>query len=67
MFKLPQLAYACDALEPYVNARTMELHHAKTTRAYVAKLNETRQVAPELAGKPLEHLLANLSSVPEYP
>jgi len=64
-YELPKLPYAYDALEPYIDARTMELHHAKHHQTYVTKLNEALEKHPEVADKPLEDLLGNLESVPE--
>ncbi|MBI5466214.1 MAG: superoxide dismutase [Candidatus Kerfeldbacteria bacterium] len=65
MFALPNLLYAYDALEPYIDAKTMEIHHAKHHAAYVAKLNEALAQAPELQNKSLEELLSSLDSAPE--
>lgn len=62
---LPTLPYAYDALEPYIDAKTMEIHHTKHHQTYVTKLNEALEKAPDLAEKPLEDLLANLDAVPE--
>ena len=64
-FSLPPLPYAYNALEPYIDALTMEIHHAKHHQAYVTKLNEALALHPELADKQLEWLLANLNDVPE--
>jgi Fe-Mn family superoxide dismutase len=64
-FTLPKLPYATDALEPYIDARTMEIHHGKHHQAYVDNLNKAVASQPQLAGKKVEDLLANLSSVPE--
>lgn len=64
-FKLPPLPYAFDALEPHIDARTMEIHHDKHHAAYVANLNKAIAEAPELGQKPVEELLKNLSAVPE--
>lgn len=65
-FTLPDLPYRTDALEPYVDQRTMEIHHGKHHAAYVANLNKALESAPELAGKSLEDLLAdNCAIVPE--
>lgn len=64
-YTLPDLPYAFSALEPYIDARTMEIHHDKHHGGYVAKLNDALAKAPELAGTPLETLLADLSRVPE--
>lgn len=64
-FELPKLAYAYDALEPYIDARTMEIHHTKHHQAYITNLNGAVEKTPELAGKSLEALLGDLSAVPE--
>jgi len=65
MFELPKLPYAFDALEPYIDAKTMELHHGKHHQTYVTKLNEAIQATPDLEGKTIEQLLMTLSSIPE--
>jgi Fe-Mn family superoxide dismutase len=65
-FTLPQLPYATDALEPYIDKMTMEIHHGKHHNAYVTNLNKALESAPDLAGKSLEELLANnCAIVPE--
>ena len=64
-FELPKLAYAYDALEPHIDARTMEIHHSKHHNTYVTNLNGAVDKAPELAGKSLETLLSDLNAVPE--
>ena len=64
-FTLPPLGYDYAALEPHIDARTMEIHHTKHHQAYVANLNAAIEKAPELQDKSLEWLLQNLSSVPE--
>jgi superoxide dismutase, Fe-Mn family len=64
MFKLPDLPYAYDALEPYIDAQTMELHHSKHHQTYVDKLNGAIK-GTEYADKTLEELLQNLDSLPE--
>jgi Fe-Mn family superoxide dismutase len=64
-FTLPPLPYAYDALEPSFDAVTMHLHHDKHHQAYVNNLNAVVSAHPELAGKTVEELVANLSSVPE--
>jgi len=61
---LPTLSYAYDALEPYIDARTMEIHHTKHHQAYIDKLNAALAGRPELADKPLEALLADLDALP---
>ena len=62
---LPPLSYPYDALEPYIDAKTMEVHHTKHHQAYVDKLNTALDKHPELFEKPLEELLKNPSQVPE--
>ena len=64
-FTLPSLAYAYDALEPSIDAMTMEIHHSKHHNAYVNNLNAALEKHPELAGKSLEELVTNINSVPE--
>lgn len=62
---LPDLPYAHDALEPYIDARTMEIHHGKHHAGYVNKLNAALEKHPELKDQRLDDLLKRLSSVPE--
>lgn len=62
---LPPLPYAFDALEPHIDARTMEIHHDKHHAGYVKNLNAALEKAPELQQRSLDDLLANLGSVPE--
>ena len=65
-FTLPELTYSTDSLEPYIDQRTMEIHHGKHHAAYVANLNKALESVPELEGQSLEQLLANdCSAVPE--
>jgi superoxide dismutase, Fe-Mn family len=65
-FTLPELPYAHDALEPYIDKQTMEIHHGKHHAAYVTNLNKALESAPDLQGHTLEQLLANnLAGVPE--
>ena len=64
-FSLPALPYAYDALEPHIDARTMEIHHTKHHQAYVNNLNAAIEKAPELQGKSLEDLMRGINSVPE--
>ena len=64
-YELPKLPYAVDALEPYIDAQTMTIHHDKHHAAYVANLNGALEKRPELAGKSLEALLSDLNAVPE--
>ncbi len=62
---LPALPYAYDALEPHIDARTMEIHHTKHHQTYIDKLNAALSKYPELADKPAEELLKDLNAVPE--
>jgi Fe-Mn family superoxide dismutase len=64
-FTLPPLGYDYAALEPHIDARTMEIHHTKHHQTYVTNLNAAIEKAPELQDKSLEWLLQNLSSIPE--
>src|ERR1043165_4093288 len=64
-FELPKLPYSVDALEPYIDAQTMTIHHDKHHQAYVTNLNAAIEKHPELASKSLEDLLSNLNAVPE--
>ena len=58
-FELPKLAYALDALEPHIDARTMEIHHGKHHAGYTAKLNAALE-GTDLQGKTIENILINL-------
>ena len=64
-FTLPPLPYAYDALEPFIDVRTMEIHHDKHHAAYVTNLNKAVAEFPDLGKKPIAALLADLNSVPE--
>jgi superoxide dismutase, Fe-Mn family len=64
-FELPPLPYAANALEPHIDARTMEIHHGKHHNAYVTNLNKALESHPELQGKSIEELIGSLDSVPE--
>ncbi|MEO8050450.1 MAG: superoxide dismutase [Acidobacteriota bacterium] len=65
-FTLPALPYAFDALEPHIDAKTMEIHHDKHHQAYITNVNKALESAPELASKSVEELLANnCAIVPE--
>jgi Fe-Mn family superoxide dismutase len=63
--ELPPLPYAPAALEPHIDARTMEIHHGKHHAAYVTNLNKALESAPELSSKTAEELIANLAAVPD--
>ncbi|MGQ0539136.1 MAG: superoxide dismutase [Gemmatimonadaceae bacterium] len=62
---LPSLPYAFDALEPHIDAQTMQIHHGKHHQAYVTNLNAALDKHPQLHNESLEKLLAGLSAVPE--
>ena len=62
-FVLPKLNYAFDALEPHIDARTMEIHYTKHHAAYIKKANEALAAHPELAGKTAEEILVGLPSI----
>lgn len=64
MFKLPELGYAYDALEPYIDAKTMEIHYTKHHQTYVDKLNAAVE-GTEWAEKPIDEVLKNIDNVPE--
>lgn len=64
-FTLPELPYAHNALEPHIDARTMEIHHGKHHAAYTNNLNAALESHPDLATKSIEDLLTSLDSIPE--
>ena len=64
-FTLPPLPYPANALEPHIDARTMEIHHGKHHQAYVNNLNTALEKAPELQSKSVEQLCSGISGVPE--
>jgi len=64
-YTLPPLPYAYDALEPHIDARTMEIHHDKHHQAYVTNLNKALESHHEHKHMPIEELLKNLSALPE--
>jgi Fe-Mn family superoxide dismutase len=63
--ELPALPYPYDALEPHIDARTMEIHHTKHHQAYINNLNAALDKAPDLKTKSLEDLLRGIQQVPE--
>lgn len=65
MFTLPDLPYDFNALEPYIDARTMEIHHGKHHQAYIDNLNKALEKAPALQGKTIEQIVGDLNSAPE--
>src|SRR4030095_10512524 len=62
---LPPLPYAFNALEPHIDAKTMEIHHGKHHQAYVTNLNAALDKHPELQSKSIEDLCRGINSVPE--
>ena len=62
-YELPKLPYAYDALEPYIDAKTMEIHYTKHHQTYVDKLNAAVDKYPELMGRPVEELLLDLANL----
>ena len=64
-FTLPPLPYPTNALEPHIDAKTMEIHHGKHHQAYVTNLNTALEKAPDIATKPLDQIIANLNAVPD--
>jgi superoxide dismutase, Fe-Mn family len=64
-FQLVPLPYAYDALEPYIDTMTMQIHHDKHHAAYVNNLNAAIEKHPELNGKSVEALLSDLNAIPE--
>ena len=64
-FTLPNLPYATNVLEPYIDTMTMEIHHGRHHKAYVDNLNKALESQPALAAKPIEQLLREISQVPE--
>lgn len=63
-FTLPELGYAFSALEPYIDAATMEIHHDKHHAAYVSKLNDALLGVPEWQNKPIEEIMKYIESLP---
>ena len=64
-YTVPELPYSYDALEPHIDARTMEIHHSKHHQAYVTNVNNALEAHAELAGRSIEDLVTDLDSVPE--
>ena len=64
-YELPPLPYSFDALEPHIDAKTMEIHHDKHHQAYITNANNALKDYPDLAAKPVEVLIADLNAVPE--
>ncbi|MEK7787559.1 MAG: superoxide dismutase [Chloroflexota bacterium] len=64
-YELPKLSYAYNALEPHIDARTMEIHHGKHHQAYITNVNKALEGHEALAAKSVEDLISDLNSVPE--
>ena len=64
-YSLPALPYPTNALEPHIDARTMEIHHTKHHQAYINNVNAALESQPALASKSVEELIRNLAAVPE--
>ena len=64
-YSLPALPYPASALEPHIDARTMEIHHTKHHQAYINNVNTALEAQPALAAKPVEELIRKLADVPE--
>ena len=64
-FRLPELPYACHALEPFIDQRTMYFHHDKHLKTYIDNLNKALEAYPEYQTRTLEELLTRLSELPE--
>ncbi len=64
-YTLPEISYAYDALEPFIDARTMEIHHSKHHQAYITNLNAAIKDQPQLEGLRVEQLIRNLNEIPE--
>jgi Fe-Mn family superoxide dismutase len=64
-YELPALPYDYDALEPHIDAQTMEIHHTKHHQTYITKLNGALEGYPDLASKSVDDLIADLESIPD--
>ena len=64
-YSLPELGYAYDALEPHIDARTMEIHHSKHHQAYITNANGVLEKHPDLGAKSVNELIADLDAIPE--
>lgn len=64
-YELPPLPYAHNALEPFIDEQTMQIHHGKHHQAYITNLNAALEKHPELQGQPIEQLIAKLDAIPE--
>jgi Fe-Mn family superoxide dismutase len=64
-YTLPELEYSYDALEPHIDARTMEIHHSKHPATYITKANAALEGASDLAGKSVDELIADVANLPD--
>src|SRR6185436_18726759 len=64
-YELPKLPYDYNALEPHIDARTMEIHHTKHHQTYIDKLNAALEGQSDLQGKSVEELVTDLNAIPE--
>src|SRR6058998_3180760 len=64
-YELPKLPYAYDALEPHIDAKTMEIHYTKHHQAYINNVNDAIKGTAQLEAKTIEELISNLTAVPE--
>lgn len=64
-YELPELGYAYDALEPHIDARTMEIHHTKHHQTYITNANGVLENLPDLASKSVDDLISDLDAIPE--
>jgi len=64
-YELPPLPYPKDALEPFIDAQTMEIHHGKHHAAYVTNVNKALAGKPDLEKKSVEELISNMNAIPE--
>src|SRR6267142_3518490 len=64
-YELPKLPYDYNALEPHIDARTMEIHHTKHHQAYITNLNNAIKGKADLESKSVEDLISNINAVPE--
>jgi Fe-Mn family superoxide dismutase len=64
-YSLPDLPYSYDALEPFIDTQTMEIHHQKHHNAYITKVNGALETSSEWQGKDIEEIIKNLNRVPE--
>jgi len=63
-YRLPELDYSYAALEPYIDTKTMEIHHSKHHQAYIDKVNKALENEPDLQNKSVEQLISDLEAIP---